>query len=124
MGIYKVMDKTADWAGEQGKNLVSSPAAQQAIKSLILGGGSAARNYAGPYDQWIPGSSGGLGRGAKLRHKKGPGQRGCAPRLIGRSTCDNRASNPCEEQYRFKTRLSSRPRPKPEKSQMSRRRAG
>ena len=54
-GLYKGMDKFADWAGEKGKDLISTPAAQQAIKSLVLGGGSAARNYAGPYDQWIPG---------------------------------------------------------------------
>jgi hypothetical protein len=52
-GIYKGMDKVADWAGETGKDLISSPAAQQAIKNLILGGGSAARQYAGPYDQWM-----------------------------------------------------------------------
>jgi len=55
MGLYKMMDKTADWAGEQGKSLVSSPAAQQAIKNLILGAGSAFRQGTGPYDQWIPG---------------------------------------------------------------------
>jgi hypothetical protein len=55
LGLYKGMDSVANWAGEKGKDLISSPAAQQAIKNLILGGGSAARQYAGPYDQWIPG---------------------------------------------------------------------
>jgi hypothetical protein len=55
MGLYKATDKAVDWVGDRSKDLVSSPAAQQAIRSLILGGTSAARNYAGPYDQWIPG---------------------------------------------------------------------
>lgn len=55
MGLYKMMDKTADWAGEKGKDLLSTPAAQQAIKSLVLGAGSAFRQGTGPYDQWIPG---------------------------------------------------------------------
>ena len=54
-GVYKGVDKLADWAGEQGKGLISSPAAQQAVKSLILGGASATRNAGGPWDQWAPG---------------------------------------------------------------------
>ena len=55
MGLYKMVDKTADWAGEKGKDLISSPAAQQAIKNLVLGAGSAFRQGTGSYDQWIPG---------------------------------------------------------------------
>jgi hypothetical protein len=54
-GLYKMIDKGADWAGEQGKALVSSPEVQQAIKSLVLGAGSAARQATGPYNQWIIG---------------------------------------------------------------------
>ena len=57
LGLYKGMDKVADWAGEKGKDLVSSPAVQQAIQNLFLGGGSALRQGEGPglYNQWIPG---------------------------------------------------------------------
>lgn len=46
------LDETAKNAGVAAKNALASPVAQQAIKSLVLGGGSTARNYAGPYDQW------------------------------------------------------------------------
>ena len=49
------LDEAGKAAAAATGNALSSPAAQQAIKSLILGGGSAARQGAGPYDQWIPG---------------------------------------------------------------------
>ena len=55
LGVYKGMDSVANWAGEKGKDLISSPAAQQAIKNLVLGAGSAFRQGTGPYDRWIPG---------------------------------------------------------------------
>ena len=49
------LDEGAKKAGEAAKTALATPGAQQAIRSLVLGGGSAARNYAGPYDQWITG---------------------------------------------------------------------
>jgi hypothetical protein len=55
LGVYAGLNKAGEWAGEQAKNVASSPYTQQAIKSLILGGGSQVRQNAGPYDQWIPG---------------------------------------------------------------------
>jgi hypothetical protein len=55
LGLYKGLDSVSNWAGEKGKDLISSPAAQQAIKNLVLGAGSAFRQGTGPYDQWIPG---------------------------------------------------------------------
>jgi hypothetical protein len=55
LGVYKGLDSFADWAGEQGKSFARLPATQQAIKSLVLGAGSAFRQGTGPYDQWIPG---------------------------------------------------------------------
>ena len=55
LGVYAGLNKAGEWAGEQAKNFASSPATRQAIQNLILGGGSAARTAAGPWDQWIPG---------------------------------------------------------------------
>jgi hypothetical protein len=55
LGGYALMRNLSEGAGERAKELASSPAAQQAIKSLILGGSSAFRQGAGPWDQWIPG---------------------------------------------------------------------
>jgi hypothetical protein len=52
-GAYKAAGKAADWAGEK----MSSPAAQAAIRSLVLGGTAAARaSSPGPlWNQWVPG---------------------------------------------------------------------
>jgi hypothetical protein len=52
MGMQDMLNEGGKAAGSWVKN---SPVTQQAIKSLILGGGSAARNAAGPWDQWVPG---------------------------------------------------------------------
>jgi hypothetical protein len=49
------LDEAGKSAAAMAKNAFSSPMARQAIQNLILGGGSAARTAAGPYDQWIPG---------------------------------------------------------------------
>jgi hypothetical protein len=53
LGAHEAINEAGKWAG----NLVNNPAARQAVKSLIFGAGSAARNAGGPtmYDQWIPG---------------------------------------------------------------------
>jgi hypothetical protein len=53
-GLYGLMSRGGAWAGKQVEDLGSSPYVQQAIKSLILGGGSAARQQVpGPLDQLI-----------------------------------------------------------------------
>jgi len=55
LGIYSGLTKAGEWAGEQAKDFASSPATRQAIQNLILSGGSAARQQAGPWDQFMPG---------------------------------------------------------------------
>jgi hypothetical protein len=49
------LDEAGKKAAAAAGSALSSPATQQAIKSLVLGGGSAARQGAGPYDQWMTG---------------------------------------------------------------------
>ena len=58
LGLYGLLNKTGVWAGKKVEDLGSSPAVQQAIKSVILGGGSAARQQVpGPLDQlFMPGN--------------------------------------------------------------------
>jgi hypothetical protein len=54
LGLYGGMSKLGNWAGKQVEDLGSSPYVQQAIKSLTLGAGSAARQQVpGPLDQLI-----------------------------------------------------------------------
>lgn len=54
LGLYGLMSRAGTWAGKQVEDLGSSPYVQQAIKSVILGGGSAARQQVpGPLDQLI-----------------------------------------------------------------------
>ena len=57
-GLYGGLSRLGGWAGRQVEGLGSSPAVQQAIKSVILGGGSAARQQIpGPLDQlFMPGN--------------------------------------------------------------------
>ena len=55
LGGYALMRNLSEGAAEGAKKLAGSPVTQQAIKSLILGGSSAFRQGAGPWDQWIPG---------------------------------------------------------------------
>jgi hypothetical protein len=55
LGGYALTRNMSEGAGEFAKGLAESPIAQQAIKSLILGGSSAFRQGAGPWDQWVPG---------------------------------------------------------------------
>lgn len=57
-GAYGLMSRAGNWAGRQVEDLGSSPYVQQAIKSVILGGGSAARQQVpGPLDQlFMPGN--------------------------------------------------------------------
>jgi hypothetical protein len=57
-GAYGLMNRLGSWAGRKVEDLGSSPAVQQAIKSVILGGGSAARQQVpGPLDQlFMPGN--------------------------------------------------------------------
>jgi hypothetical protein len=58
LGLYGGLKKLGDWAGTKVEDLGSSPAVQQAIKSVILGGGSAVRQQIpGPLDQlFMPGN--------------------------------------------------------------------
>jgi hypothetical protein len=53
LGGHEALSQAGTWAASK----VDNPVVRQAVKSLIMGGGSAARNLAGPtmYDQWIPG---------------------------------------------------------------------
>jgi hypothetical protein len=55
LGGYTLMHNLTEGSGEVVKKLAENPATQQAIKSGILGGSSAFRQGAGPWDQWIPG---------------------------------------------------------------------
>lgn len=55
LGVYQGLDKVGEKAGEWAGSFAGSPATRQAIQNFILGGGSAARTAAGPYDQWMPG---------------------------------------------------------------------
>jgi hypothetical protein len=56
MGALPTWWDAGRMASAATKNVLSDPAAEQAIKSLFLSGGSALRNNAGPYyNQWIPG---------------------------------------------------------------------
>lgn len=53
-GLYGGLNRFGTWAGKKVEDLGSSPYVQQAIKSVILGGGSAARQQVpGPLDQLI-----------------------------------------------------------------------
>ena len=53
-GLYGLMSRAGNWAGKQVEDLGSSPTVQQAIKSVILGGGGATRQQVpGPLDQLI-----------------------------------------------------------------------
>ena len=58
LGLYGGLSRLGGWAGRQVEDLGSSPYVQQAIKSVILGGGSAARQQVpGPLDQlFMPGN--------------------------------------------------------------------
>jgi hypothetical protein len=58
LGLYGGLNRLGSWAGRQVEDLGSSPYVQQAIKSVILGGGSAARQQVpGPLDQlFMPGN--------------------------------------------------------------------
>ena len=55
MGVYSTLDDVGKWAASKSGDVLASPAAQQAMKALTLGIGSAARTGNGSYDQWIPG---------------------------------------------------------------------
>jgi hypothetical protein len=55
LGGLPSIDEVGKWSGEQMKSLAGTPAARQAIQNLILGGGAAFRQGAGPWDQWVPG---------------------------------------------------------------------
>ena len=57
-GLYGGLNRFGTWAGKKVEDLGSSPYVQQAIKSVILGGGSAARQQVpGPLDQlFMPGN--------------------------------------------------------------------
>jgi hypothetical protein len=58
LGLFGFMNKWGNRAGKMVEDFGSSPAVQQAIKSAILGGGSAARQQIpGPLDQlFMPGN--------------------------------------------------------------------
>lgn len=58
LGLYGGLSKLGGWTGKKVEDLGSSPFVQQAIKSVILGGGSAARQQIpGPLDQlFMPGN--------------------------------------------------------------------
>jgi hypothetical protein len=58
LGLYGGLSRLGNWAGKQVEDLGSSPYVQQAVKSVILGGGSAARQQVpGPLDQlFMPGN--------------------------------------------------------------------
>jgi hypothetical protein len=55
LGLYAGLDKVGEKAGELVKNIASASPTRQAIQNLILGGASATRQAAGPWDQWMPG---------------------------------------------------------------------
>jgi hypothetical protein len=57
-GLYGGLNRFGTWAGKKVEDLGSSPYVQQAIKSVILGGGSTARQQVpGPLDQlFMPGN--------------------------------------------------------------------
>jgi hypothetical protein len=55
LGGYALTRNMSEGAGEAAKKVSEWAPTQQAIKSLILGGSSAFRQGAGPWDQWIPG---------------------------------------------------------------------
>jgi len=54
LGGYALTRNMSEGAAEYAKNIAASPLTQQAIKSLILGGSSAARTGLGPLDQLTP----------------------------------------------------------------------
>lgn len=55
LGGYALMRNASEGAGEAAKRIANSPATQQAIKNLVLGGSSAFRQEAGPWGQWVQG---------------------------------------------------------------------
>jgi hypothetical protein len=55
LGLAGGLDEMGKRIGEKVGSLAGTPAARQAIQNLILSGGSALRQGAGPWDQWVPG---------------------------------------------------------------------
>jgi hypothetical protein len=53
LGAYGGLSRFGNFVGKQVEDLGSSPYVQQAIKSLTLGAGSAARQQTGPLDQYF-----------------------------------------------------------------------